>query len=405
MTAFRARAITDTVYWVGAIDWELPEFHGYATPRGTTYNAFLILDDRVTLIDTVKEKFTDELLARISSVIHPSRIDVIVSNHAEMDHSGGLLKVIEAVQPSTVVASPKGAKALEQHFHTNLDIQTVKDNSTLSIGTHTLSFTLSTLVHWPDSMFTHMDGDNILFSNDAFGMHLASSRLWADEVPADIVHEETKTYYANILWPTSKNVRNALAKLDPIRPNLAMILPDHGPMWRRDLDRPIGWYDDWSNGSRDATKAVVLFDTMWGSTAKMARSIADGLIEGGMQVSVLPLAKTSRATVALECLDASLIAVGSPVLNGGLFPTVADALTYLGGLMPGKEAVKGAVFGSYGWAPGLFKKDLPKTLEDMGLELIGTAETVNYVPSADDLASCHAYGIELAKQMRTGGNN
>ncbi|HEX04957.1 MAG TPA: FprA family A-type flavoprotein, partial [Bacteroidetes bacterium] len=344
-SSFRAREVCDKVYAVGAIDWELAEFHGYHTPHGTTYNAYLILADKITLIDTVKAKYTDELLARISSVIHPSRIDYIVSNHSELDHSGALPKIIEAVQPEAVYASPKGVQALERHFHDDLKLNAVKDGDKLSLGNMELTFQLTSMVHWPDSMFSFLDHGKVLFSNDAFGMHVASSKLWADEHDPGHVAAELKNYYANILWLTSRAVQKVFKGMDKAEIEPSIILPDHGPGWRNNLEKPLGLYKDWSEGKKDPNKAVILFDTMWGSTALMARVIADGLIEGGMDVQVLPLAKTERAKVALECLDASLLIVGSPTLNGGLFPTIADVLTYISGLNPGKPRIKGAVFG------------------------------------------------------------
>ncbi len=396
-TSFRAREIADNVYWVGAIDWELEEFHGYATPRGTTYNAYLILADKITLIDTVKAKYTDELLARISSVVHPSRIDYIVSNHAEMDHTGALPKLLDIVQPEAVYASPKGVQALELHYGGEMNLVGVKDGDTLSLGNMQLQFMLTSMVHWPDSMFSFLDHGKLLFSNDAFGMHVASSALWTDELEPGLIHEETKNYYANILWPTSKAVQKTLKGLDKAGIAPGIILPDHGPGWRKDLDVVLKWYADWSEGVKDPKRAVILFDTMWGSTASMARAIADGLIEGGMNVTMLPMAKTERAQVAMECLDASLLLVGSPTLNGGMFPSIADALTYLSGLNPGKPRIKGGVFGSYGWSGGLYKK-LAAQLDDMGVDIPQDPQSVQYVPKADDLAACREYGLALASE-------
>jgi flavorubredoxin len=395
-TPFKAREISENVYWVGAIDWELPEFHGYATPLGTTYNAYLILGDKITLIDTVKAKYTDELLSRIESVIHPSRIDYIVSNHSELDHSGALQKVIEATQPEAVYASPKGVQAIQQHFHEEMNLIAVKDGDTLSLGNMELKFQLTSMVHWPDSMFSFLDHGNILFSNDAFGMHIASSKLWTDEFMPGLMAEETKNYFANILWLTSRAVLKVFKGMEKAGIEPSIILPDHGPGWREDLQKPLGWYRDWAEGKKDPKKAVILFDTMWGSTALMARAIADGLTHGGMDAKVLPLAKTERARVALECLDASLLLVGSPTLNGGLFPTIADALTYIGGLNPGKPRIKGAVFGSYGWSGSVYKK-LVAQLDDMGVDVVNDPQTAQYVPSLDDLSGYHDYGISLAE--------
>ena len=395
-TPFKAREIAENVYWVGAIDWELAEFHGYATPHGTTYNAYLILADKITLIDTVKAKYTDELLSRIESVIHPSRIDYIVSNHSELDHSGALPKVLEVTQPEAVYASPKGVQAIEKHFHEDYNLVAVKDGDTLDLGNMQLQFMLTSMVHWPDSMFSFLDHGKLLFSNDAFGMHHASSALWTDELFPGLVETETKNYFANILWLTSKAVQKVFKGLEKKEIEPSIILPDHGPGWRKDVDKPLNWYRNWAEGVKDPKKAVILFDTMWGSTAKMARAIADGLSEGGMAVSMLRMAKTERAKVALECLDASLLLVGSPTLNGGLYPTIADSLTYISGLNPGKPRIKGAVFGSYGWSGSVYKK-LIGQLDDMGVDIVDDPHTTQYVPTSDDLVACHQYGESLAK--------
>lgn len=396
--AFRAVQVTPHVYWVGAIDWELADFHGYATPRGSTYNAFLILADKVTLIDTVKAGYTDEMMDRIASVIDPSRIDIIVSNHSEMDHTGALPDVVRRVNPSRIVASPKGVQAIGRHFHgAGFEVEAVKEGDSISLGNMNLQFVQTSMVHWPDSMFSYLDEDKVLFSNDAFGMHLASTERFADEVDPAVVRYETAKYYANILWPTSKAVSGVLKKVEGLDVDIELVAPDHGPLWRttEDIHLVRHWYKDWSSGTRDPRKAVIVFDTMWGSTAKMARALAEGLGNGGMTVRMLPLSKTHRSDIATELLDAAVLVVGSPSLNSGLFPTVADALTYIKGLRPSKPAIKGGAFGSYGWSPAA-QKQLEEWLSGMGVELVGDSQKVNYVPDADALVAMRDYGEQIA---------
>lgn len=399
---FKAVKVAENVYWVGVVDWELADFHGYATPQGTTYNAFLVLDEKNVLIDTVKAPFYNEMMSRIRSVIDPDKIDIIVSNHSEMDHSGALLPTYAEIQPEAVYASPKGVEALKRHFHPDFEVQAVAEGQTLKIGKATLTFMLSSMVHWPDSMFTHVDlGGGILFSNDAFGMHVASSERWADELDEGLVRLETAKYYANILWPTSKAVQGVMKKLRGSGLPIATIAPDHGPLWRKNLDTVLGWYDKWAAGETDGKKAVVLFDTMWGSTAKMARAIAEGLGEAGMHVKVLPLSKSHRTDVATELLEASAFVVGSPALNSGIFPSIADALIYVKGLKPSKPTIPGVAFGSYGWSPAVQKK-LAEELVAMGVESLEDPLKVQYIPGPEDLSACVELGKRLAERVKNG---
>lgn len=395
-SAFRAVKVSENVYWVGAIDWELADFHGYATPRGSTYNAFLILDEKITLIDTVKAPFFDEMMSRIQSVIDPTKIDIIVSNHSEMDHTGALPRTVAATSPSQVYASGKGVKAISRHMDPGIEVTAVVEGDELSLGQGKLTFLMTSMVHWPDSMFAYYDRDGVLFSNDAFGMHLASTERWADELEEGVIRKETTTYYANILWPTSKAVQGVLKKVDAFESPINIIAPDHGPLWRENgIKMVLDWYRKWSAAEVDGRNIVILYDSMWGSTAKLAAIVADGVASGGASAKVLPLGKVSRADAATELLEASAVAVGSPNLNGGLFPTVADVLTYLKGLRPTKPTIPGAVFGSYGWSPAVFKT-LATEMEALGVELLEDPLKSNYVPADDERQAAFALGEKLA---------
>ena len=391
--AFKAVKIIDDVYWVGAIDWAVRDFHGYSTKRGTTYNAYLIMADKVTLMDTVKAPFRDELMARIASVIEPTRIDHIVSNHAEMDHSGCLAEVIEAVRPEKVFASVKGAEALQEHFGLGDRVEAVRDEQTLSLGDLSLRFLETRMLHWPDSMFSYLPERRVLFSQDGFGMHMASEERFADELDVETIEYEAAKYYANILMPLSSRVGKALQALGTL--DLRRIAPDHGPIFRRDTGRIVELYARWLTQA-PTKKAVVVYDTMWGSTAKMAHAIGEGLTAGGITVKPMPLGENDRSAVATEILDAGALLVGSPTINGGMFPTVADVLTYLKGLSP--KNLTGAAFGSYGWAPrGV--SDVGEVLERMKVELVDEGLAVNYVPDDDDLAKCRALGRRVAEKL------
>lgn len=341
---FQAVKISEHVYWVGAIDWGLRDFHGYATSRGSTYNAYLILADKVTLVDAVKAPFMEEMMARIASVIDPKRIDFIISNHAEMDHTGALPAVIQAVEPSAVFASTMGVKALADHLLAE-GVTAVKDGETLDLGNLHVTFYETRMLHWPDSMFTYLQEEAVLFSNNAFGMHLASAKRFDDELDPALLRYEAKKYYANILTPYSHLVLRVLEKLRDLLPEVQMIAPDHGPVWRSGIAGVLEDYARWAR-QEPTDKVVIVYDTMWESTAQMARAVVEGVTAGGAKAVLMPLGASHRSDIATELLDAGALVVGSPTLNNHLFPTVADVLTYLRGLK--RLNLVGAAFGSYG---------------------------------------------------------
>jgi flavorubredoxin len=392
---FQARKISSNVHWVGAIDWSLRDFHGYSTLRGTTYNAYLITADKITLIDTVKAAFRDELLTRISSVIPPDKIDYIISNHSEMDHTGSLAEIIKIVNPEKVFASINGVKALEEHFRLDRQLTAVKDGEKISLGNADLVFYETKMLHWPDSMFTFFAQEGVLFSQDAFGMHLASSPRFADEIEENVILEEGAKYFANILLPYSALVTNLLEKVGKLNLNAKVIAPDHGPIWRKDLAKILKLYSDWAE-QRRRRKAVVAYATMWESTAAMAQAIGEGLTDGGALVKLMPLSVTERSDVATELLDAGALLVGSPTINGNIFPTMADLLYYVKGLKP--KNLRGATFGSFGWS-GEAVGQMNSLLQEMKAELLSEGIKSRYVPTAEVLAECYALGSAVAKKL------
>ena len=393
--AFEAVKVTETVYWVGAIDWNVRDFHGYSTSRGTTYNAYLVLADKVTLVDTVKAPFREELLARISSVIDPGKIDYIISNHAEMDHSGCLPEIIETVKPEKVFASPMGVKALGDHFHLDLDITEVKDGDKIDLGGRTITFLETRMLHWPDSMVSYLHEEKLLFSQDGFGMHLASSERFDDELPLPLLEHEAKKYFANILLPFSRQALKVLDRLGEAKLEFDIVAPDHGPIWRKNQSRILELYRTWAEQKRGA-KAVIVYDTMWGSTEKMAKAIADGLTAGGTSVRVMKLRAAHRSDIATEMLDAGALIVGSPTINNNIFPTVADLFVYLKGLKP--IGLIGAAFGSYGWS-GESVKQVEELLSGMKVEIAAEAHRVKYVPTGEMLATCRKLGEAIAEKL------
>jgi flavorubredoxin len=389
--------MTDRVYWVGAIDWGIRDFHGYATSRGTTYNAYLVMADKVTLVDTVKAAFCDEMMARIASVVEPRKIEVVISNHSEMDHTGCLPRTIEAVRPEAVYASPNGVKALGRHFGMGTDVLTeVKDGQTVSLGNMSVRFLETRMLHWPDSMVSYLPEEQVLFSQDGFGQHLASTERFADEIAPDVLRYEAAKYYANILLPFSPLVAKLLARLHELNLPLKLLAPDHGPAYRKDFGWILDLWGRWAE-QRPARKAVVAYDTMWGSTAIMAGAVTEGLLEGGAgSVKVMPLVASQRSDVATELLEAGALVLGSPTLNNNLFPTLADLVAYLEGLRP--KNLVGAAFGSYGWS-GEGVARLEAGLKAIGVDRVAESLKVQYVPTIADLERCRNLGRTVGEAL------
>ena len=394
---FRAIRVTEDVWWVGAIDWNIRDFHGYQTRRGSTYNAYLILADIITLIDTVKAPFREEMMARIASVVDPGKIEYIVSNHSEMDHSGALPEVIRTVNPKKVFASAVGAKTLTELFPLDREITAVKDGETLSLGNRTLTFLETRMLHWPDSMFAYLSEEELLFSQDAFGMHYASLERFADECDPALLAYEAATYYANIILPYSPLVLKLIEKVTAAGLSFRIIAPDHGPIWRKETGGIIGSYAKWAAQKPEA-KAVVVYATMWHSTEMMARAISEGLAAGGLHVKLMSMDEVHRSDVVYELLGAGALAVGSPTLNNHLLPNMADILTYLKGLKP--RNLIGAAFGSYGWS-GEAVQEIEEILAEMKVEKAGEGIRVKNVPDAGVLARCYEFGRTMAGTVRS----
>jgi flavorubredoxin len=394
---YRAVKVTEDVWWVGAIDWNIREFHGYQTQRGSTYNAYLVMADKVTLIDTVKAPFRQEMMARIADVIDPARIDYIVSDHSEMDHSGCLPEVIADVKPEKVFASQAGAKALKELFPSaSLEITAVRDGETLSLGNRTLAFMETRMLHWPDSMFAYLMEEELLFSQDAFGMHYASLERFDDQVDPAILAYEAATYYANIILPYSPLVLKLLEKVTAAGLAFKIIAPDHGPIWRRDIGGIIASYGRWA-AQKPTAKAVVVYATMWHSTEKMARAISEGLAAGGLGVKFMSLDEVHRSDVVYELLGAGALAIGSPTLNNNMLPQMADILTYLRGLKP--RNLVGAAFGSYGWS-GEAVGQIEAILAEMKVERAGEGIRVKNVPDEEMLVRCYELGLQMAEKVK-----
>ena len=393
---FRAVKLTDHVYWVGAIDWNIRDFHGYMTPRGSTYNAYLILADDVTLVDTVKAPFMDEMMSRIASVIDPGQIKYIISNHSEMDHSGSLPAVIEAVQPVKVFASAIGTRTLQELFHWNREIIPLKDGERLSLGNLNLTFLETRMLHWPDSMFAYLEEEAFLFSQDAFGMHLAGLERFNDEIDPGILQYEAATYYANIILPYSALVTRLLERVGALDLKIRFIAPDHVPIWRTNLPVIMDAYGRWAR-QEPTRKAVVVYATMWHSTELMARAFSEGLKAGGAEVRLMSMDEVHRSQVVYELLDAGALIVGSSTLNNNMLPQMADMMTYLKGLKP--QNLIGAAFGSYGWS-GEAVRQLTDILAEMKVDPAGEGIRVKHRPDGGTLDQCYALGRSIGEKLQ-----
>ena len=382
------------VYWVGVVDWNIRDFHGYVTPKGTTYNAYLIVDEKIALVDTVKSHFAGELIKHIQKIIDPTRIDYVISNHVEMDHSGSLPVLMRLIPNAKVIATKRGRDGLCQHYSgigcKDWNFEVVETGSELNLGVRTLMFIEATMLHWPDSMHTYIKEDKILLSNDAFGQHIASSHRFNDEV--DDVMDDAAEYYANILMPFGSQVLKYVDTVEQLGIGIDMIAPCHGVIWRKDPAQIIAAYGRWAN-AETVPKVLIIYDTMWKSTERMAKAMLDGISATGVEVKLLNLRKNDWSAIIKEILQAPVIAVGSPTLNNGIFPSVAGFLTYLKGLRPkGKKAV---AFGSFGWGGGAVKA-IEKELETAGFEIIEPGLQVKFRPDEDDLRSCREMGARLA---------
>ena len=389
----KAVQLAPHIWHVGATDWNVRNFHGYLTNRGSTYNAFLILDEKITLIDAVKAPFADELLARIASVVDPEKIDYVISNHSEPDHTGALPRILEAVKPEKLFASVAGAKTLKAYY--DIDALPVKTGDTLELGAGKLAFVDTKMLHWPDSMISYYDADKALFSQDAFGMHLAGSKVWADEYDGSILEQEARKYFANILNFQAPKVISLLDSLPDLNLDIEFVFPDHGPSWRGDWSWIADLYRDCAE-QKPRKHALVAYSTMWNSTRILADAIADGIRSRDVEVVVADLAVNDRSAIMTEVAASGIVAFGAPTMNNRMYPAMADVLCYVRGLRPQNKL--GFAFGSCGWS-GEGAKQIAAELEAMGMEQIVEPLQVRYMPTPEELEKARAAGVTLADAL------
>jgi flavorubredoxin len=385
------------IYWVGAVDWNLRYFHGpaYSTHRGTTYNAYLIIDDQVTLVDTVYRPFAEELIKHISEIIDPAKIDNVVINHVETDHSGAFPEIMKIVPNARVFCSQRGMEGLKKHFYLDCNYQVVKTGDVISTGKKSLTFVEAPMLHWPDSMFTYIKEDALLMPNDAFGQHIATSHRFDDEVDMNEVMEEAAKYYANILLPLSTMVLKKIEEVTKMGIDIKMIAPSHGIIWRKDPGRIIDAYLNWAGGEAER-KVLVVYDTMWGSTEKMAKAILEGVASAGVPVKLFKLSASDHNDIMKELMNARAVVLGSPTMNNGILPTMATMIEEMKVLKPRNRV--GVVFGSYGWGGGAIKF-IEDKFREAGVELIEDGLGFKWVPSEEELSQCVELGKRIAARV------
>ena len=385
--------LKEGIDWVGYIDWTVRDFHGYKTESGSTYNAYLIRDEKNAIIDAVKAPFVEKYLDHIRALAPLESIDYIVCNHAEPDHSGGLPGAMEACPNATLVCNEKCRDALEKHFDTSAwKWHIVEDGDEISLGQRTLSFLNTPMVHWPESMFTYVKEDKILFSMDAFGQHYASAFRFDDEEPLDVILHEAKAYYANIVMLYGRPISQTLERAAELE--IKMIAPSHGVIWRSHLKEVFEAYQKYVV-CKPRAKVIVLYATMWKATEKMAEAILEGAHECNVEARYYNVDTTHATTIATEVLDCAAIAIGTPTLNNSLMPNMAGVLCYLSGLRPTNK--RGFAFGSYGWSKRGGASAVEDSMKEMKIEMMRDPLRAQYVPSEEVLEECREAGRMMGK--------
>lgn len=396
----KAVEVVKDVYWVGAIDYDVRNFHGYSytTHHGTTYNAYLVVgESKVALVDAVSGPFSDEMFDRIRQVVDPSEIDYMISNHTEMDHSGAVPDVLKKMKRMKLICTERAVGELGKHYPNGWEIETVKTEDEIDLGGKTLRFYEAPMLHWPESMFTYYVEEEMLMPNDAFGQHYATERRFANEVDQDTLWKEAEKYYANILWPLSRMVQRKVEEVIKLGLPIKIIAPSHGLIWRENPLDIVTRYLEWAKGERTSDKVLIVWDTMWQSTTKLARAIAGGIDSEGLTPLLRLIPHSDRSDIMAELLEAKGIVVGSSTLHNDILPTVAPILSDFEVLKP--KGKKAAAFGSYGWAGGAVKR-IQESMERGKMDIIMEPFTVKWVPTDDELKAAYEFGQQFAQKVK-----
>lgn len=397
----KAVEIKPHIYWAGAIDWAVRDFHGYVTPNGTTYNNYLIVDEQITLIDTVKYDFSEVTIDNIESLIDPSKIVNVIINHIEPDHAGSIDKIMELTPDATIYITDRGKKGLDRHFNTSKwKFKIVKTGDTLNTGKYNLMFLETPMLHWPDSMMTYVKEAKLLISQDAFGQHYATSSRFDDEFVTcesmSKLDDAVIDYYANILMPFGRLIKAKISEVQRLGLEIDMIAPDHGIIWRQNPSKVINMYLDMADGKAEL-RVVIIYDTMWHNTEQMTLPIMQGIKGEGVDCKVIKLRATPMSAAIKEFWKSRGCLVGTPTLNNIMYPSVAEFLTHLRGLRPNNRIV--GAFGSYGWGGGAVKEAYEE-FKQMGLEIVEPGAQVLYRVSDKDEKDCYEFGKEFAKKVK-----
>ncbi|MBD3406844.1 MAG: FprA family A-type flavoprotein [Candidatus Lokiarchaeota archaeon] len=395
----KSKQIVKDLYWVGAVDYNVRHFHGfsYTVHHGTTYNAYLLVDEKIALIDAVFGPFSNEMFRRIKSVINPEKIDYVVSNHTEMDHSGSIPEVLEMVPNATLVCTEKAVGPLKKHYPDGWNIHTVETGDELDLGQKTLKFFEAPMLHWPETMFTYYVEEQVLLPNDAFGQHLATAKRFADEVDQTTLWREAEKYYANILWPLSRMVKKKIEEVLEMKLPIKIIAPSHGVIWRKNPLEIVQKYLGWAKGELMEDKIIIAWDTMWESTTKIALAIAEGIDDEGLEPLLRLIPHSDRGDIMADLLEAKGILVGSSTLHNEILPTVAPLLSDFEALKPVDK--KAAAFGSYGWAGGAVEK-IQESMKKGKMDIVEEPFTVKWVPTEEELEEARNYGRRFARKVK-----
>lgn len=385
------------IWWVGAVDYDNRDFHGYSiSPGGSTYNAYVIKDEKTVLFDTVSAHSTGTMLCRLAKVTPLEKVDYIVCNHLELDHAGALAEVVERCKPEKIFCSQLGLKSMAGYFNMqDWPVQAVKSGDEISIGKRTIKFVETRMLHWPDSMVSYIPQDKLLISNDAFGQNIASTERFGDEFNQEKLLHAIKEYFYNIVLPFSPQVLKAIDLLGGL--DIDMIAPDHGLIHRG----PAGVkfvVDTYKAMAEQKTqkRAVIVYDTMWHTTEKMAYAIGSGLEEMGVPMRIMSLKQNHHSAVMTELADCGAVVVGCPTHNNNVLPLVAGMLTYMKGLRPQNRVA--AAFGSYGWS-GESPKIVHEWLASMNMDMVGDPLRHQWSINHDALKACHQLGKDVAQAL------
>jgi len=389
--------IKNNVFWVGKIDWELRKFHGneYSTHRGSTYNSYLIKEEKNVLIDTVWMPFSKEFVKNLSKEIDLDKIDYVIANHAEIDHSGALPELMEHIPNTPIYCTANGVKSLKGHYHKDWNFQVVKTGDTLDLGNDKqLVFVEMKMLHWPDSMACYMTNDNILFSNDAFGQHYASEFMYNDLVDQNELFTECIKYYANILTPFSSLVDKKIKEVLSLNLPIDIIATSHGVIWRDNPTQIVEKYLAWANNYQE-NQITILYDTMWDGTKRMAEAISKGIVDTDKNVNVklYKVAGSDKNDIITEIFKSKTILVGSPTIGGGILSSIAEILEMIKGLRFKNK--KAASFGCYGWS-GESIKVIIEHLEKGGFSIINDGIRALWNPDQESIEKCVEFGREIA---------